>query len=69
MRFFADVQESRIQAAKHSDMSSTILQEGLFADVQEMRFQTTKRLDMGCAELQGVNFLVLKNSAFRLRNI
>ena len=66
---FADCQEWHFQAAKGSDKSSTILQEGRFADVQEILFKTVKLSDMGCADLQGVSFLILKNSRFRLRNI
>ena len=42
-----------LQAAKRSDMSSAILQQGRFADVQESRFQFAKRSEMGSAVPEG----------------
>ena len=48
----ADVQESRFQGAKVSNMSSAFQQLGWFADSQESRFYAAKRWDMGSAILQ-----------------
>ena len=47
-----DCQEWRIVAAKCSDKSSTLLQEGRFAIAQELRFQGAKRLNIGSAVQQ-----------------
>ena len=44
---FADAQESRLQAWKHSYMGSAVSQGARFDDVQELRFQATKHSDMG----------------------
>ena len=40
---FSVCHEWRFKAAKRSDMSSAILQEGRFADPQRSRFQAAKR--------------------------
>ena len=65
---FADCQVWHFQAAKRSDMSSTIMQEGRFADAQESRFQT--RNVQKCANLfrKWVDLLMLRKRVFKLRN-
>ena len=50
---FADAQKSSFQAAKHSNMSSTIQQEDRFADAQESRFHAAKRSNMSNGFLLG----------------
>ena len=50
---FADAQKSRFQAAKRSNMSSTIQQEDRFADTQESCFHAAKRSNMSNSVLLG----------------
>ena len=49
---FADSQESRFQASKHSNMRSAVLEGGRYADIHEFCFQAAKLSDINSVELQ-----------------
>ena len=61
----ADAQESRIQAAKRSDMGSTVMKGLLFADSQESHFQAAKRSNMCFAFQQGRRIAASQDSIFQ----
>ena len=51
-------------AAKSSDKSSFIVQEGRFVNPQESRFQVAKLSDMGNAVMKGLRFPDTQESCF-----
>ncbi len=57
------------QAAKRSDMDCVELQGCRFADCQERHFQAAKRSDKSGTILQEVDFLMLRNRVFKVRNV
>ena len=67
--WFADAQESRFQIANRSEMCSAVLQGGWIVYAQESCIQVTKRSQMGFPHCFVVDFLILMNRVFKLRNI
>ena len=67
--WFAQAQESRIEAAKRSEKGSSVPQSGWIADSQESRFIAANCSYMGNASCKGVDYLLNRNLVFRLRMV
>ena len=50
-------------------MGRAVLQGGRSADIHEICFQTANRSDKDWVEVQGVQFLIVRNGIYRLRNV
>ncbi len=62
---FVDAQESRIQFAKCSDMSISVMKGLRFAGTKESCFEAWKRLHVGCAALLCGRFADVQELRFK----
>ena len=66
---FADSQESRFQASKHSNMSSALLEVVHSADIHEFCIQAKNVQIWTVSNCKGVYLLIVRNGIFRSRKV